>query len=210
MMFSYSSRRFRSEIALDWMGLKDTLNRERFRVLGGARYRICRYLDAGVHFSMYHFAGSRMTPGVVDNVLFNPFLRADFGKALGLGELSLKAGVLAGYQRERKVEDVKRIPVGFEGIFRARWKCIGIEDTFYAGDDQMPHYNTVLYGRKLGSDLYFGSPFYRSSTYDRLELFWAPRIASKVSLKIYCAFNFASCDIPYQGSQQILTLKYNL
>lgn len=210
MMFSYASRRAHAEIALDWMGLKDTLSRERFRVFGGARYRVCRYCDAGLHFSMYHFAGSRLTPGVVDNVLLNPFVRADVGSLVGLNELSLKAGMLVGYQRERKFEDVKRVPVGFEGILRARWRRLGLEDSFYAGDDQMPHYNTFLYGRKLGADLYFGSPFYRCSVYDRLEAFWAPRISSKVSLKISCVFNFASCDIPYQGTQQILTLKYNL
>ena len=210
MLFQFASRHTWAELWLDWMGLHGTGSRERFRVAGAFRYRPWKWLQTGIDASMYHFAGSTTTPGVVDNILANPYVKADFGPALGIRELSLKAGALLGYQRDRRFGSGTILPAGGEIVLRGRVSSFGLDNTFYFGDDQMPLYDNTAYGHRYAADLYFGSPFYRCGLFDRLEVFYAPRISSRLDLKISAVFHFADDNVPYQGTQQILSIRYSL
>ncbi|MBD4650305.1 hypothetical protein GUG52_00405, partial [Xanthomonas citri pv. citri] len=80
----------------------------------------------------------------------NLYLKADLAKKAGMQALSLNAGLLTGYQRDRR-EDLYVIPVAFESAMDARKNNLGVENTFVCSPDMMVNYDL------LGSDLYFGS-----------------------------------------------------
>lgn len=78
----------------------------------------------------------------------------------------------------------------------------------------MPYYNTVGTGGDIyATDLYFGDPFYRLRDmdgwhcYDRLEVFYAPRLSDYVDLKVAAVLHFSG---GYAGWQQMVTVHFNL
>ena len=210
MMFKLKTEHSYSELWLDWMGMHGQSVRERFRVVGATSWKPWSFFKIGADFSMYHFAGSVETPGVVDNILASPYVKLDFSTLAGMRELSLKASMLAGYQRDRKFGTGTLLPLGGELELRARYRRLGLDNVFYAGGDLMPFYDNTAYGKKYGNTLYFGSPFYRASLYDRMELYFAPYISRRLDFRISAVFHFAASEIPYQGTQQMLTLLYRL
>lgn len=205
MLLKYRSRRFYSEIGCDWMGKHGQTRRERFQVFSAGSWSAADGLSLGWAASLYHFAGSETLPSgsVVDNAMLNPWIRYDAARLTGLDELSLKAGAIATYQRDRRASRTPSFPLGAELVLTSRWRSLGIENVLYAGDNLQP-----LFAR-YGNALYFGSPFYAFDLYDRCEAFWAPRIADYLSLKVSAVFHFGS-GFPFLGSQQKVGLVFDL
>ena len=147
-----------------------------------------------------------MAKNVIDNHLINPWVKADAARSTkALDELSLQAGLLAGYQRSREIDDNPTIPIGAELILRAKRKSLMLQNSIYAGNDTLGLMPTG--GGKGGiyaSDLYPGENTYRGF-YNRAEIIWAPRISKKTSLQVTAAFHFDATG--YQGCQQVVRLK---
>lgn len=211
LLLKYSSNTLFSELWCDWMGQYGYDRRERFQVNTAGQWDFSRIVSFGWNASLYHFAGSELEHYVVDNFLANLYLRADLAKKAGMQALSLNAGMLTGYQRDRR-EDLYVIPVAFESVMDARKNNLGVENTFVCSPDMMVNYDL------LGSDLYFGSPFYHTSTgtlrpYDRLELYWQPQIGRNAHVRVSAVCHFAkgrSDRFSYQGMQQRFSVIFDI
>lgn len=209
-IFKWRSRSLYSEIVCDWMGMFGQNRRERFQIFSSGSWHIVAGLSVGWAASMYHYAGSEGQPGVVDNHILYPYLNYDLSHRTTLNEISLRLGFFAAYQRDR-LEGKSYYPFGTELELRLRWRSLGLFNSFYVGDDLMPMYNVSRYGEKYGAELYFGSPFYRGGRgYDRMELYYAPRISSWLSLRLSTVFHFTDESHPFSGWQQRISLVFDL
>ena len=208
-LLKYRSHKFYAELGADWMGQKDSLRKERFMIISALQWRPKDWFQLGFAGTFYHYAGSIVAPGVVDNNLINPYVRFDLAKITPLSELSLKLGLMGTYQWDRKREESQTIKAGFEGVFKARLKSLSLTNTFFSGDDfQYLYDNKDLGGYKYGRNLYFGNRFYGYSLYDCAELAWTPRLGRTLSLAIKARFHF--CEQGYIGNTQTLSFIFDL
>ena len=206
------------EVGIDWMGMFGKYRRERFMLFSSGKSRIKPYLSLGWYFTMYHYACSEVATGVVDNVLANPYVNFDFALWTPFQKLSLTLGWLQGAQQDRKLVGKYVFPCGGEAEFEIRKWNVGIVDRLFVGRNMMPYYDTLdPGGYKYGADLYPGDTMYRlhedgnvssSGIYDRLEVYYEPRIASFLDLRVELAVHFHSKG--YSGFQQRLSLIFNL
>lgn len=220
MLFKYRSQRFSAELGLDWTGMYGTYRREQFRIYSAGLYGINKTFSAGWAAQFGHFANGDQIIRVMDDHLFNPYLKADIGHLAGLDELSLKAGGIFAYERDRRYEKTPCFPYGGEFEFKAQRHSLGIENTLYAGEDLMPYYETEFTAEdgsgswKNANLLYRGLGFYRTSFvgakwYNRTEAWWRPHVASFLDLEIALEFHFMQ-GLGMLGSQQKVSLIFDL
>ena len=210
VLLKWTGGKFYSEIACDWMGKAGYDRRERFQIFTYGRWNASDCLSLGWTASFYHYAGSDLAPGVVDNHLFNPWVMIQLppGKKGGWQELSLKAGLMAAYQRDRLFSEDVIKPFGGEIQLKARRWNILFNNTTYFGDDQMPLFGEQdAAGNPYGHNLYFGLPFYRGF-YNRSEILWTPRISSFLHLEAGARFHFGKDG--WLGWQQVLSICFDL
>lgn len=208
LLIKYRSKKLYAELGLDWMGRAGYDRKERFNVLGSVRWNILDWMGIGMDASFYHYAGSQIAPGVVDNNIINPYIRFDLAKQTGMQELSLKAGALATYQRDRERTDKVLFPCGGEAVITARRWNVCLQNTTYFGSNLQVYYDDRdLGGNKYGSMLYFGLPFYRGF-YDRLELVWKPHIADWLVLQLGARAHFSKDG--FLGWQQVFGVAVSL
>ena len=218
LLFQFKRPESYYEVGIDWMGMFGKYRRERFMLFSSGKSRIKPYLSLGWYFTMYHYACSEVATGVVDNVLANPYVNFDFALWTPFQKLSLTLGWLQGAQQDRKLVGKYVFPCGGEAEFEIRKWNVGIVDRLFVGKNMMPYYDTLdPGGYKYGADLYPGDTMYRlhedgnvssSGIYDRLEVYYEPRIASFLDLRVELAVHFHSKG--YSGFQQRLSLIFNL
>ena len=205
------------EVGCDWMGQFGQVRKEKFMVFSYGQTDITRFFKIGYSAYMYHFAGSEKARGVVDNILFNPFLKFDFADCLGFQEFSVRLGWLQAMQHDRVFVGHYVFPGGAElDLGLKKWN-FGIRNRLFCGTDMMPYYNSKDAGNdKYGDRLYFGDPFYRMhddgttgvGVYDRLEVFYEPQVGPFLKIGIGARFHFHGSR--YSGCQQVVSLKFNL
>ena len=169
LVFQYQGRNGYLEFVCDWNSMVSGTRREKFQVFSSGMIQTAsRRFYGGYNIAMYHHAGSEEERGVVDNSLFLPYVGLNLSKTLSLDSLVLQVGWLQGYHRDRRFEGKTRLPGGVQVVLRLEKWRVGIDNTLYLGDGQMPFY------AKYGNDLYMGEPFYRttSDVYNRFELYW--------------------------------------
>lgn len=212
VLMKYRARNFFAELGCDWMGSKGETRHERFQVFSAGNWKASSWLSLGWAGSFYHYASSVVAPGVVDNHLFNPYLKLDFSDFVALKELSLKAGALVSYQRNRRVDEIAYDPYGGQFDLTLKQWSFGIVSSLYLGYDQQVYfYDRDVSGAMYGTDLYFGSPFYQLKRYSRTELFWQPQLTDYLDLKLSCLLHFGSApDGAWLGSRQVLSLVFDL
>lgn len=208
LLLKWRAERFYAEIGLDWMGKYGPQTRERFQVVSAGRWEATWWLSLGWTGSFYHYACSEQAPNVVDNHLLQPWLKMDFARRTPWQELSVQAGALVGYQRERDREAQPRIPVGGELKLTARRWGVALQNTTYLGKDLTPYYHLLdPAGVQYGSELYSGSPFY-NGFYDLAELAWTPQLTHYLSLRLAARASFGTKG--FLGWQQIITFRFSL
>lgn len=209
LLLKYSSPCFDAELGCDWMGKWAAQARERFQIFSAAEWIPLRWLQAGWSASFYHYATSGVAHNVIDNHLLNPWLRLRAPRKLAfLDEFSLKAGLLAGYQRSREIDDAPALPLGAELVARAARRSICLQNSLYVGDDLAHYYDyPAPEGGIYGSNLYRGDNFYRGF-YDRLDLIWTPRLSRRTSLTVVAGFHFDASG--YLGCRQMLGFKLDI
>lgn len=219
VFFKYRTARFYAELGLDWCGKYGQLRREQFRIFSSGRYDFNRTFSAGWAVDAGHFANSEEIRVVMDNIIGNAFVRADIAHLTGMDELSVKAGALAAYQRNRRLDSKGQVPGGAEIVLTAQHRHAGISSTLYAGGDMMPYYDQEFSSSDgttwtNGSYLYRGEAFYRTGYagarwYGCTEIYYEPHIFDLMDLKL-------SVDIHYMdghgmlGSQQKFSLIIDL
>lgn len=204
------------EVGCDWMGKYGTARRERFMVFSSGEAALSGILKLGYSGYMYHFAGCENVWGVVDNILLNPYIGLDLSRKTGLQRLEISLGWLQSMQNDRRNVGNYVFPHGGEFLLEARNWNVGLENRLYYGTDLMPYYdNTDAAGIRYGSLLYSGDTFFRVNAdrnsglgfYDRLAVYYEPRIASFLSLRVAAVLHFNG---GFSGWQQIVSLKFDL
>ena len=231
LLLSFSRPKSYYEVGCDWMGMFGRYERERFMLFSHGRSRILPWLSLGYTAYMYHYACSATVDGVVDNVLVNPTVCVDLAPFVPLQQLSLTLGWLQGAQQDRLNVGKYVFPCGGEAIFDIRKWNTGIRNRLFIGCDMMPYYDSRdAGGYKYGTGLYWGDPFYRLfsgsdirfdkdqprhydrnkavSIYDRLEVYYEPRIADFVNLRVGLVAHFLESG--YAGFHQQVSLIFNL
>lgn len=204
------------EVGCDWMGMIGNFRRERFMVFASGYGNVHPFVKLGFSAYLYHFACSGKADGVVDNILINPYIKADFASVTPFQELSIQLGWLQSGQNDRKRVGKYVFPGGLSVDTDIRKWNAGIRNTLFYGRNMMPYYNNVdNAGYKYGNMLYMGEPFFRvhddgrtdSGIYDRLEAYYEPQIGQFLSIRVAAVFHFNGS---YSGCQQIVALKFNL
>lgn len=208
LLLKYRSSRFFAELCCDWMGKAGYDRKERFEIFSAGRWDATDWMALGWTLSMYHYAGSEVAPGVVDNHKFNPYLSFNFAKHLGIQELSLKAGPIITYQRDRVREKKTQFPTGGEAVLTLSNWNVCLQNTTYFGGNLLPYYNNFdTGGRKYGNNLYRGLPFY-TGFYNRLDIFWTPDITDWLGLSMGIRMHYSREG--FMGWQQKFGIRLNL
>lgn len=208
------------ELGMDWMGQYGQTRRERFTVFSYGETHLRSWLSAGWALAAHHYAGTMEYGGVVDNILAEPFVTFELNEYVPLDKLSLTLKWLQGLQQDRRLDAGVDFPAGGQVEVAAGKYGFGIENRTFIGTGMMPYYNDYDDGGfKYGNDLYWASPFYRIhhseevsrgdiGMYDRLEVYWQPRISDWLQLKLSGIFHFTSDSqgLIYNGWQQRLSL----
>lgn len=206
------------EIGLDWMGLYGSQRRERFRIYTYGKGAVSDWLDVGWVANFHHNASSVEYCGVVDDNLVSPFVELDLRKLFRSRPevLSVTLNYLQGIHQDRVRDTGLELAFGGEATLDVRNWGAGICNSLYYGTSQMPYH--ALYA----SGLYRGNPFYQvrgvagdwkeNGYYDRLEVYYQPKIASFLDFRISVVAHFASnaSHSGYQGWQQKFSLVFDL
>ena len=208
VLLKWRSDRLYAELGCDWMGQYGYDRRERFQVVSAGSWSVAESFSIGWTGSFYHYACSEVSPNVVDNHLLEPWLKLDLSRRTPWEELSLRAGALVGYQRDRVRSSRADVPFGGDLMLTARRWGLTLQNETYLGKSLTPLLGGYdLAGRPYGGELYFCSPAYRGF-YDRLECSWAPRLNRFMTLKLAAKFHFGSEG--FLGWQQQLYLRVSL
>ena len=139
----YEAPRLKAEITADIVGKRgiDRVGCEMISTAGA--FKVVDWASLGWAASYAHSKGNYLAYCDTDVALFNPYVKVDFGSKSGIQELSLKAGAIASYQLDYSIindegaGDKVHFPMGAEAVLRVRNWDLGLENTFYYGDNQM-------------------------------------------------------------------------
>lgn len=196
------------ELALDWDSRQSGSKREKFTVASAGRIN-GRTLYAGYHFAMHHVAKDKKgTVGeadhVIDNLWFTGFVGLDFSsKPIWFDKLDIRLGWLQTMQKDRANVEKFTYPNGAQIQLRMEKRNIGVFNSLYLGDNLMPYYH------RYGGGLYWGDSFYSTTkdVYNRLELYWEPRIGHNVYFKLASVHHYDGKKFDWQ---QMATLSVRL
>ena len=155
----YKGQRSFAEFAIDWTGLYSPATREQFRILVSGGGSLAKHVDAGVSFSLQHYANKSTFEGnVVDNILLNPYIGAKF---TAFFDFDVRLSYLQSLQRDRRTEEGWKAPMGGELYVRiSRWGVF-IDNNLYVGKSLTPFWHTQgKDGEYYADDLYTCDPFY--------------------------------------------------
>lgn len=189
-MVAYRNEKGYVQALVDWRGMQTETQREAFNIIatGERTYGKGKFLWGGAAMVNHLALDKTNNPdqNVIDNILYNPYVGADFSRicATRLDSCSLRVGVLGALTRDRGDGDWKT-PVGAWVDFDIRWKFLELKNTFYAGGKLFP-----LYGR-YGYTLEQGEPYYAASLYNRTSVSAIFLKRSFMSLRASLDFNLA-------------------
>lgn len=196
-LFQYRSSKGFAEVLCDWRGLWTPNIREAFRVVGNGRYQYQWFFVGGMA-QMNHLANyAPPTPavGVCDDLVFYPYLGVNLGGVTPLDSFSLRAGYVCSIERDRAAEKTY-IPQGGMLELYLNWRFLGLKNTLYYGDCQMPLY------AKYGSVLNQGDAMMQARFYDKAEIFAYMVRNSFVSC--YAACNLLFIDGSFNTQQRVV------
>ncbi len=186
---------------MDWTGYATPDSRESFYV--GLSGKVSRnVLFADFQSYLFHFAGTHPgNPiyGVSEQLQAMASVGVEYENANTL-KLMASAGILAGFERDRKAETEHK-PMGFVARANAEYWGIGTQNTLYVGDPRMRFFSTH------GGDLYWGTQFLRGSSY--LQSRWYVRLleSGRASAQFNCNLHFSEGEIMFQ---QTLSVSANI
>ena len=225
----YTSPRFRMELTGDLMAKQGIDRIGIMTAYTSGEYRPFKWVGLGWSGLFTHVNGTYIFECNVDFALANPYIKFDFAPLLGMQEFYIKAAGIGSYHLDRKMyhfdqEDEKEyphFPLGGEATLGIRHWGIGIEDTFYYGQNQYEYFGSVYANTKAtvyADALYQGDEFYftRRSVpvwYNRAEAYWQPLSNNYVRARVGAVGHFitpAGEIGPYVGLQAKATLLFNL
>lgn len=163
-LFQYRDERGFVEMMCDWRGAQTPTRQEMFRIVGNGQYQY-QWLQVGGLAHMNHKA-SFAAPNheyVMDDVHLHAFFGADVTDYTPFDSLSIRAGYIFGWQRDREIYE-SFFNHGLIIEFYASWWFLGLKNTFYYGDNLQPL-------RPRNAFVCLGDPFYQSRIYNRTDIF---------------------------------------
>lgn len=220
IQFSWQLRHSYFELGVDWQGeLRPSAPavREEFSVYSGGEWRtLMNILKLGYAARMHHYAcnAEGSAANVVDDILVNPYIEANFGPSVKMQKLAVRLGYLQSFQRDRAVDDRLLTPAKGEFTAVVRHFNVILTNELFFGADLMPYYDSPApEGGRYGSSLYMGDPFMRNAggakfgVMDRITLAWEPRLAKNLTLSILARAYFNG---GFAGHQEQIGIKYTL
>lgn len=213
LLMTFSRPNAYYEIGCDWIGLYERLSRERFMLFSQGETKIRNRISVGYYVNLFHYAGCQEVKGVVDNILIYPWIGFDISGIIRLHKAAFKIGWLQAAQNDRRNIGRYTFPGGVQLSTELASKNFGVKNEYYYGRGLMPYYDkTDVAGNKYGSSLYYGDSFYRiiqgkQGAYDRLELFYEPKIADFIYLKVSMVAHLGK---EYMGWQQCFSLIFDI
>lgn len=205
-LFQYQNHLGYVEALCDWRGMQQASVREAFRIIvdGEARWNILR---AGGFAQLNHLAnvaegGDDVPyPGVADDAIVSPYIGVDASHLTVMDSLRFTLGYIFGYQRYRR-EELLNLCHGLSAQFVMRWRWLELDDQFYFGDNQMPHYS------KFGQLLNQGEKFYQSKIYNSAEIRF--RVVRFDFAQLYFAWNMIYTYGEPLSHQQRVVLRFDV
>ena len=192
---AYQDERGFIEFMCDWRGAQTPERREMFRLIANGQYQY-QWFQVGGLAHLNHKA-SFAAPNhefVMDDINLNAFAGADLTRYTPLDSLSIRAGYIFGWQRDREIYE-SFFNHGLHIELYASWWFLGLKNTFYYGDNLQPL-------RSRNAFLCLGDPFYQSRIYNRTDLFVYLYRSSFVNL--YFSWNMHYDGIHLQHQQQMI------
>lgn len=230
LLLSWARPKSRFELGLDWIGVANGARREEFMVFTSGRVRPLKWLKVGWEAYMLHYACSDLVKQVNDNILAEPYVTFDFAPLTGIQELSLKGGWIQTLQRDRANIGHYVAPFAGEVVATLQHWGAGVRNSFVMGRNLMPYSHHVdAADVPYGGNFYLGDPFYelvdprredwkdvgdgptsaiQGGLYDRLEIYYAPKICAGLHLRASVFFHFHRRQ--YSGTNQTVSLVFNL
>lgn len=218
------------ELGLDWLGMIGPRRREEFMVFTSGKVQPLKWLKLNYDVYMLHYACSFSVPQVCDNILSEVAATFDFAPMTGLQALSLQTGWIQTLQRDRANVGHFVAPYAGELVATLQHWGAGIQNRFVMGHDLMPYSHfTDSDGNSYAGNFYLGDLFFKlvdptssqwsdvadgktkdipKGLYDRIELYYAPKICRGVNLKLSVYFHFHKNQ--YSGTNQMFNLVFNL
>ena len=218
------------ELGCDWIGMANGLRREEFMVFASGRVTPLKWLKIGYDVYMLHYACSDVVKQVNDNILAEPYVHFDLAPFTGLQELSLRGGWIQALQRDRANIGHSIAPYAGELVATVQHWGAGIRNRFVIGRNLLPYRHHIdAAGVPYDGNFYLGDPFYelvdprwdawkdvadgktsqiQGGLYDRLEIYYAPKICAGVHLRASLFFHFHYRQ--YSGTNQMVSLLFNL
>lgn len=199
LLLKYESKKVLAEAGLDCLGYKGLDRRLAYMAFTSGIYRPHKWAAIGWDGTYTTVSGSYLVNGAAQSLIFNPYLKFDAGYLLNIQEISLRAGGMLSYQHYLNVREEERMPMGIELVSTVRHWNAGIENTFFYGDNMMPFRSTSFiddtWTNSAAGTLYKGERFYYTrrgyaAVYDRLELYYQPKISQCLDLKISAVGHF--------------------
>lgn len=230
IIFSWDNPKYYFELGCDWNGMYGAERREEFMIFTSGRYMPVKWFRTGLEAYFHHYSCSWKATGVCDDILAEPYVLFDFGHFAHIQELSIRAGWIQALQRDRKFIGHFVAPYAGEIVATVQHWGAGISNRFTAGRNLQPYwYHMDDTGAVYGNAFYKGDPFYQmtdprsdawtginngsttdlsSGLYDRLEIYYAPKICRGVDIKASLFFHFHSGQ--YSGTNQVVSILFDL
>ena len=188
---------------LDWTGYGSKDIRESFFV-GASGLKRHGVLFGEMQSYLFHYANTTPTNesfNVCEQFQMQLSVGASYSNMTGLDTLQFAIGGLIGLERDRGVKKDFDKPIGLTMRFNVEYNGLGTDNMAYFGNPRMSFYD------KLGSNLYWGTPFLRDKSY--IESKWYARLikSDRVNAKIGLNMHLTERQLFFQ---QTITLSVNI
>ncbi len=201
------------ELYSDWYGGSVENYFDEFMVNGSAR----QPLFGGVafvggaaqltHYKNAPFLAVEPLPAnayLFERILYNIYVGVNLERALPFFDCAtLSLGLLGDSENIRLYDDTQNwnTYLGASVDLDLRYRGFGFKNSLYMGNSQMPFYS--IYGSDA---FYWGSPFYQSQFYNRVDLYylWKMRF---MQVHTNVIFNFTDESL---AAQQLVTVSFNI
>lgn len=185
---------------LDWTGLQSATERESFYVGLSGHKNFGKFFFANFQSYMYHFATTRPNPldlSVVDNLQGQFSIGFNYKDKPQNHHFSTSIGLMSGFERDRKLMDDYKTPLGIVITSKYDYKGFGTENILYYGQKRLTLYE------KYGNELYWGNPFLRGGNYFQNKLYWTWIENDKIEGQLSARTHFSEGKLFFE---QMLTL----
>lgn len=192
---SYHAGNFRENLWIDWVSRQTDTDREQFLFGLSGKYKPLGPFYVAHYLFILHDAGPAIdipNDHIRDNGALQIKLGADFSHKTMFDSLTVEAGGMVSFERERNISGFKK-PTGFVANVYLSYKRFALYDEFYKGQ---------------GHNITYGDAYYQFKTYNRIDLIYTPFIYKGLRGQFIASFH----QTPQSSgsNQEAFRLSYDL